>query len=237
MEQAFIRNKLDSNKAPYARFYLTLKAHKLKPGEKVDHLKSRLFVSCPGSLLHGLGVWVDRKLQEIAKTMISYFKNSLALKEQLLQLNLPPNTRLFTADTVSMYTNFPTHTVLNLIGKYVTQYKYKSNGTYPTDAVREGLHLMMTMNTFTFGDLTFKQLNGTAMSTPSAPPYATVYYGIHEEKFLPKYNQHIIFYQRFIDDVIGIWCPNQNPQVDDTEWNSFITKRNAFPGLTWEFRE
>ena len=83
---------------------------------------------------------------------------------------------------------------------------------------------MMTMSTFTFADLTFKQLNGTAMGTPPAPLYATVYYGIHEEKFLPKYNQHIIFYQRFIDDVIGIWCPNQNPQVDDTEWNSFINK-------------
>ena len=203
----------------------------------MDHLKSRRISSCPGSLLHGLGVWVDRKLQEIAKTTISYFKNSLPLKEQLLQLNLPPNACLFTADAVSMYTNIPTHTALNLIGKYVTQYKYKSNRTYTTDAVREGLCLMMTMNTFTFGDLTFKQLNGSAMGTPPAPPYATVYYGINEETFLPKYNQRVIFYQRFIDDIIGIWCSNQNPQVDDTEWNSSINKMNAFPGLTWEFSE
>ena len=81
MERAFIREKLDSNKAPYARFYLTLKAHKLKPGQTVDHLKSRPIVSCPGSLLHGLGVWVDRKLQEVAKSTISYFINSLELKE------------------------------------------------------------------------------------------------------------------------------------------------------------
>ena len=180
-ERAFIQEKLDSNKAPYAQFYLTRKAHKLKPGETVDHLKIRPIVSCPGSLLHGLGIWVDRKLQEVAKNTISYFKNSIELKEQLLKLNLPPNACLFTADAVSMYTNIPTHTVLNLIGKHITQYKHKSNGTYPTDAIREGLHLVMTMNTFTFGDLTFKQLNGTAMGTPPAPPYATVYYGIHEE--------------------------------------------------------
>ena len=68
MERAFIRENLDSNKAPYARFYLTLIAHKFKPGQTVDHLKSRHIVSCPGSLLHGLGVWVDHKLQEVAKT-------------------------------------------------------------------------------------------------------------------------------------------------------------------------
>ena len=178
----------------------------------VDNLKSRPLVSCPGSLLHGLGVWVDRKLQEVAKSTVSYFKNSLKLKEQLLKIDLPPNAHLFTADAVSMYTNIPTHTALNLIGKHITQYKRKSNETYPANAIREALCLVMTMNIFTFGELTLKQLNGTAMGTPPTPPYATVYYGINEEKFLPKYSQRIVYYRRFIDDVIRIWCPNQNPK-------------------------
>ena len=147
---------------------MTLKAHKLKQGQNVDHLKSRPIVSCPGSLLHGIGIWVDRKLQDVAKNTISYFKNSLELKEQLTQLNLPPNARLFSADAVSMYTNIPTHTALNLIGKHITQYQRSTNGAYPVDAIRDALRLVMTMNIFTFGDLTLKQLNGTAMGTP--PP-------------------------------------------------------------------
>ena len=67
MEHTFIREELKSNLSLFARFYLTLKAHKLKPGQMVDHLKSRPIVSCPGSLLHGLGVLVDRKLQEIVQ--------------------------------------------------------------------------------------------------------------------------------------------------------------------------
>ena len=145
---------------------MTLKAHKLKQGQNVDHLKSRPIVSCPGSLLHGIGIWVDRKLQDVAKNTISYFKNSLELKEQLTQLNLPPNARLFSADAVSMYTNIPTHTALNLIGKHITQYQRSTNGAYPVDAIRDALRLVMTMNIFTFGDLTLKQLNGTAMGTP-----------------------------------------------------------------------
>ena len=138
MERAFLRKKLKSNKSPYARFYLTLKAHKLKPGQTVDDLKSRPIVSCPGSLLHGLGVWVDRKLQEVAQRIVSYFKNTLELKKELLNLHLPRNARLFTADAVSMYTNIPTHTALNLIGKYLDQYQRKHNNDYPKDAVRAG---------------------------------------------------------------------------------------------------
>ena len=123
LERAFLRKELKSNQSPYARFYLTLKAHQLKPGQTVNQLKSRPIVSGPGSLLHGRGVWVDRKLQEVAQNTISYFKNTLELKKQLLDLNLPTNTILFTADAVSMYTNIPTHTALNLIGKYLNQYQ------------------------------------------------------------------------------------------------------------------
>ena len=62
-----------SHQSPFALFYLTLKAHKLKPGQTVDHLKSRPIIACPGSLLHGLGVWVDHKLQEVAQRTVSYF--------------------------------------------------------------------------------------------------------------------------------------------------------------------
>ena len=222
---------------PYTCFYLTLKAHKLKLGQTVDHLKSCPIISCPGSLLHGLGVWVDRKLQEVTKKTVSYLKNTLELKNQLLDLHLPPNTWLLTADAVSVYTNIPTHMALNLIGKYLTQHQRKCNGEYPDNVVRAGLHLIMTLNIFMFRDLTFKQLNGTAMGTPPALPYATIYYGIHEEKFLPHHSQCVIYYQRLIDDVIGIWCPNQNKQLDELEWNAFKNKMNAFPGLTWEFSE
>ena len=139
MEHAFIQDELNTNRSPYTWFYLTLKARKLKPGQTVDSLKSRAIVSCPGSLLHGLGVWVDRKLQEVAQKTISYFENTLELKQQLLHLHLPPNACLFTADAVSMYTNILTHTVLNLIGKHLAQHQRTVNGEYPSDMDRAGL--------------------------------------------------------------------------------------------------
>ena len=136
-----------------------------------------------------------------------------------------------------MYTNIPTHTELNLIGKYLAQYQQKNNKDSPQDTVRAGLRLIMTMNICTFGDITLNQLNGTVMGTPPAPPYATIYYGIHEEKFVPHHSRQVIYKRRFIDDVIGISCPNNNPQLEAVEWNEFKQKMNAFPGLTWEFSE
>ena len=56
MEHAFLKQGLEQNKKAFAGFYLTLKAHKLKPGQNVTHLKSRPIVTCPGSLLHPLGI-------------------------------------------------------------------------------------------------------------------------------------------------------------------------------------
>ena len=47
----------------------------------------------------------------------------------------------------------------------------------------------------------------------------------------------MVFYRRFIDDVIGIWCPHHNHEQDTLEWDHFKNKMNAFPGLTWEFSE
>jgi hypothetical protein len=119
MECAFLHNGLKTNEHPFACFYLTLKAHKLKPGQGVDDLKSRPIVSCPGSLLHPLGIWVDRKLQEVAKSQTSYFHNSLDLKQSLTSLQLPHNVRLFTADAISMYTNIPTNFACPTISRYL----------------------------------------------------------------------------------------------------------------------
>ena len=40
MERTFLKQGLEHNKKAFAGFYLTLKAHKLKPGQNVMHLKS-----------------------------------------------------------------------------------------------------------------------------------------------------------------------------------------------------
>ena len=95
----------------------------------------------------------------------------------------------------------------------------------------------MLNNIFSFGDMTFKQLNGTAMGTPPAPLYATIYYGLHEKHFLPKHKKHVIFYKQFIDDVFGIWLPHPNPQNNARLWEEIKDSMNTFPRLTLEIED
>ena len=134
-----------------------------------------------------------------------------------------------------MYTNIPTHIALNLIRRHLRNYQQTINQSYPTDAVQSGLCLVMTQNIFTFGNTTFKQLNGTAMGMPPAPPYATIYYGIQEAKFVPCHHLCVIFYCQFIDDVISIWNTHPNEEQDSIKWMNFQSTMNTLPGLTLEF--
>ena len=210
MECAFLKQGLEHNKKAFAGFYLTLKAHKLKPGQNVTHLKSQQIVTCPGSLLHPLGIWTDHKLQTLAKQQVSYFCNSYDLRQDLCSTQYHPMVQLFTADAVSMYTNIPTNTIIMLIAKYICK-SVSKECPKQNEALITALKLVMLNNIFSFGDMMFKQLNGTAMGTPPAPPYTTIYYGLHKSKFLPNHWQHIIFYKCFIDDVFGIWLPHPNP--------------------------
>ena len=95
----------------------------------------------------------------------------------------------------------------------------------------------MLNNIFSFGDMTFQQLNGIVMGTPPASPYTTVYYGLHETNFLTKHRKHVIFYKRYIDDIFGIWLPHPNRQTDSHLWEEFTDSMNNYPGLTWEFND
>lgn len=226
-EKRFLRHHIRNNVTPFATFYVTMKVQKTP-------LKTRPIVSCSGSLLEALGVWVDDKLQPIARQQKSYFKSSFDLKLELSTLELPPNARLFTADAVSMYTNIPTSKALYHIGRYLRSNHFPDT---PVEALIDALRLVMKNNVFTFGDCTFRQLTGTAMGTPPAPPWATLYYALCENGFLDDYSENLLLYRRFIDDVLGIWIPTENdPDLDQHEWEEFqSTMNNGEFELEWKF--
>ena len=131
-----------------------------------------------------------------------------------------------------MYTNIPTHTALNLIGKYLDQYQRKYNNDYPKDAIRAGLRLVMTMNIFTFGDLTLKQLNGTAMGTPPPPQHPLMPPYITE--FMKKNSFHTTPNEWYsIEDLLTTSSEYgaHITMTNRTHWNGIISKQNeCIPG-------
>ncbi len=99
---------------------------------------------------------------------------------------------------------------------------------FPGDSLMDALQIVMDNYVFEFGNEHFKQCMGTAMGTPVACIYATLYYRSRKGKLLlKKYEKDILFLRRFIDDMFGIWiCTSE-------QFESF---KNDFPfgKLLWD---
>ena len=174
-------------------------------------------------------------LQPIAAAQHSYLKDSFALKEMICKLHLPPNALLFTCDAKSMYTNIPTETALTSISQYITTEEKKLFHHYNSQALIEALQIVFRNNVIQFGDTFWRQTSGTGMGISPAPPWATIFFALHENTFLTKYNQRLIFYKRFIDDVFGIWLPHPCQHQNQILWHAFKKHMQEYHGLEWDF--
>ncbi|KAL7523023.1 hypothetical protein ACHAWF_000325, partial [Thalassiosira exigua] len=140
-EAKYLRAKLsETYEEPFGYFYLTYKLHKTP-------VKTRPVCSDCASIPHTLGQWVDEQLQPIVQAQHTYFKNSFALKEELLTLTLPPNASLFSFDAVSMYTNIDTEECIARLENYfmdpITQSTFPH---YSAEALVEAIKIIMRNN-------------------------------------------------------------------------------------------
>jgi hypothetical protein len=217
---------------PYSYLYLLAKIHKTP-------WKTRPIVSCSGSILHAIGRWLDLQLQQICQRLPFFLNSSRQLVEKLkAHPPLPPNASLFTCDAVSMYTNINSQHALSEIKIFLNESPLIIDLNLNHRAILEAIDIIMNHNVFRFGDTTWLQLGGTAMGTPPAPMYATLYFAIHEARVLPLFPE-IPLYCRYIDDGFGLWCPLPHSTMDDdtTRWNLFQKTMNTYGDLTWEFPE
>jgi len=235
MEVKYIRKHTLANKEdPFGYFYLLYKVHKLllTPGP----VKTRPVCSDCASITNPIGKWVDVMLQPLAQKMPTYFKDSFAFKDITDELRLPPRARIFTADAVSMYTNIDTNAALAVICPYLRLMEDEFDH-YHAETLITALEIVMKNNIIRFGDVYRKQIRGTAMGKPPAPPWSTLFEGLHEMEFLPLWETYLASYVRFIDDVHGVWIPDGDPDTDEMRWLEFQAEVNNNHGLEWEFTE
>eukprot|EP00957_Ditylum_brightwellii_P060116 4565219-Ditylum_brightwellii.AAC.1 len=151
-------------------------------------------------------------MQTVAKAIPTYFNNLFDLKKELVDLDIPPNTFLFTADATSMYTNICTDAALQEIWDYINGIKLN----YPDishKALISALTLIMKFNIFKFGDSYWLQKQGTAMDAPPARTYATVFQGIKDILILVTFAENFLLLCRFIDGILGLWIIS-DPSTD-----------------------
>lgn len=224
----YIRLQWNNNKEPFGYFYQMYKIHK-------NPISTRPVCSDCTSLLHPVGQWITTKLQPIAQKMPSYFKNSVALKEMLDSFDVPPNTDIFSCDAESMYTNIPTDAAMAELRQYLEENRDSFEIAKNPQVLLEALELVMNNNIIQFGDTFWKQICGTAMGISPAPPWAIIFFAIHELRFVPQWVAHLIFWKRFIDDGIGLWLRHPNPTENSRLWNEFVSVVNDYHGLKWKF--
>jgi hypothetical protein len=196
--------------------------------------KVRPIVSVSGSITHGLGCWLDQQLKPIVKQLPSYIESSFELKGQLNRLNFEASKiSFFTCDAVSMYTNIDTDHALAVNAEFLQTSPLCTGALHA--AIIQGLEILMRNNNFQFGDTFWHQMEGTAMGTPPALPYATLYFRIHELEINTKFKPSLLDYCCYIDDVLGAWIHHPDPDTDIQNFFSFQASMNCFGKLKWEF--
>ena len=73
------------------------------------------------------------------------------------------------------------------------------------------------------------------MGTPPAPAYPTLYFEIHQLKFLPQFAPFLAVYCHYIDNIFGIWCHHPNLKNGNVTWKCFQSTMNSYGNLTWTF--
>ena len=225
-DKKYLERWLGQVEDPFAYFYITVKVHKTP-------WKMRPIVSLSGSLLYGLGKWADRQLQGICNQLPTFLKSSTQLKQQLAQLDVDlSKAYFFTSDAQSMYTNIDTDHALATISDFLRTSHYCRY--IEAEPLIRALEIIMRNNVFKFGDTFWLQKTGTAMGTPPAPMYATLYYGIHELQLLQQTpNAQLPLFKRYIDDIFGVWIPHDDKSDDDAAWSALVESLQ-YGQLVWD---
>ena len=210
-------------------FYLLAKIHK-KP------LKTRPIVSYSGSVCYGLAKWLDVELKKLLPHLPYVAPSSFSVVNDLQEQHFPPSTLLFTMDAKSMYTNIHLGHALPVLTHFLYETEQGRKIVNETDicpaALLTALEIVMNNNIFAFGDTTWLQIAGTAMGTPPAPTWATIYFCVWEIVIIPEFPE-LVYYRRYIDDGFGAWVPN--PAVDNAARLTLFHQRMQSFGVEHDF--
>ena len=224
LKRTILEPPLESHRVP--QFYGMPKVH------KKGKLRTRPVISQIGSLLAKISTYINFQLQKLRSLVPTYIQRSEEVKKELEELGeIPPNSKLFTIDATSMYTNIdPVHGIQTLEDWFQT-HRDKIPIDIPKDFLFELIKITLHNNYFQFGNTFWLQTLGIAMGTPMACILATLYFGFYEKTYLfPKYSKNLVYCKRQIDDILGIWVDDpDNP----TAWTDYLRDINAFGKLRW----
>ena len=165
--------------------------HKIPPGRPIT--------SDIDSVSYGNAKLIEFFLHLLSIKHPSYVKDSFDLLQKLRRLNLPSTLAFITLDVSSLYTNIDTHKGVPVIKHFLEKYQCPNR---PDSDILKLLELNLKYNDFEFNNKCYVQTKGTAMGKIFAPSYANIYLADWEEKWYKILNKKIVFYFRYLDDLL-----------------------------------
>ena len=220
-ERSNISDKLDTfpTKIRTPQFYVLPKTHKEINTSLPIGYPGRPIVSACSSPTEHISKYVDSLLQPKMKALPSYIKDTTDFINKLKNIRLKQESYLVTLDVASLYTNIPHTDGIDAC----TYFLAKDNDNFlSTEDISKLIKLVLESNYFQFDSDFFLQKMGTAMGSPMAPAYASLFMGKLEEDFFKTVTIKPDVWFRFLDDIFMVW----NDTLENLE--IFIDKINSF---------
>ena len=169
-------------------------------------------MSCIGYCTSPASRFVDFHLKSIINkaTTSTVLADTNSLVSLLASTNFPTNSKLVTADVVSLYTNMCWHDTIATIDQLLSEIDHN-----PPPPPRSLRHLLVDLITFVleniyfnFEDSIYHQVQGMAKGTPMAVNVASAFLFIHERKTLSLFKESMYLFTRFIDEVFLVMDEN-----------------------------
>jgi hypothetical protein len=162
--------------------------------------------------------YLDNIIRPLVPKIPSYIKDTTHILQKLKDINHIPSTAiLVTMDVSALYTNIPhkegVTASINAISRTT-----RLNHIPPLDTISYLMRLTLERNCFDFNNKKYIQVSGTAMGTAMAPSYANLFMHELETKMMATSTFSPYRWYRYIDDILIIWCNNQESLDQFTEY-------------------
>ena len=164
---------------------------------------SLLDPSNSGFFTENISAFWEHHIKPLSQKVKSFIKDTNDFLKKLNEVqDLPDDFTLCTIDVVGLYPNILHNEGLEAIQKALNKWEDQT-------ILRGSLVLLaecvLKNNVFEHNLRYFKQLQGTAIGTKFAPPYAILFMGYLEAKILNSFVENPLVWWCYIDDFFMIW--------------------------------
>jgi hypothetical protein len=201
--------QLQHEKPTAGTFYLTIKMHKDPP-------TVRPIINSRNTPTYFASKYLHQLLAPVMIRCAAYLQNSKALIIKLEATQLNQSIYLVTADVRELYPSIPIEDGLNALRFVLTERMHWEPGK--VNFIIALARFVLENNIFQYNNRTYLQIFGTAMGTPFAPAYATIYLHVIEIEVYTKINtlpnaSQPLLIKRYIDDLFGIFSSKANADL------------------------